>query len=202
MSDKRSVDDTLNYYNSKAKDFVSSTVNVSFTKIQDVFLEHILPSGRILDFGCGSGRDTKYFLSKGYKVDAIDGVEELCKIASEYTGISVKHILFEELYEVEVYDGIWACASILHVEKDKLPDIFKRMINALKTDGIIYTSFKYGSFEGIKAGRYFTYLTEESFKDLLKNIPEVHIEKIWITGDVRIERGEEQWLNILLRKQA
>ena len=76
-------------------------------------------------------------------------------------------MLFEELDVVEKYDGIWACASILHVEKKKLPDILKRMATATKNGGVIYTSFKYGDFEGEKNGRYFTYLTEESF---LKNV--------------------------------
>ena len=202
MSNTKTTNNTLNYYNSKAATFVSDTVNVFFTSLQDILLELIPPHGTILDFGCGSGRDTKYFLSKGYSVDAIDGSEELCKIASEFTGIPVKHMLFAELDETEKYDGIWACASILHVEKDKLPDILEKMTNALKIDGVIYASFKYGEFEGEKNGRYFTYLTEESFKEVVKNISHISIEKIWITGDVREGRGEEQWLNILLRKQA
>ena len=115
MSDKKKVDDTLSYYNSKAKDFVSGTVDVAFTDIQDIFLEYIPVGGRILDFGCGSGRDTKYFLSKGYDVAATDGSEELCKIASEYAGVQVKQMLFEELNAIEEYDGIWACSSILHL---------------------------------------------------------------------------------------
>ena len=202
MPNNKTKKNTLNYYNSKAATFVSDTVNVSFASLQDTLLELIPPHGTILDFGCGSGRDTKYFLSKGYSVDAIDGSEELCKIASEFTGIPVKHMLFAELDETEKYDGIWACASILHVEKDKLPDILEKMTNALKTNGVIYASFKYGDFEGEKNGRYFTYLTEESFKEVVKNISHITIEKIWITGDVREGRGEEQWLNILLRKQA
>lgn len=202
MPNNKNIENTLNYYNSKANSFVSDTINVSFTTLQDTFLEFISPHGTILDFGCGSGRDTKYFLSKGYSVDAIDGSEELCKIASEFTGIPVKHMLFAELDETEKYDGIWACASILHVEKDKLPDILEKMTNALKTNGVIYASFKYGEFEGEKNCRYFTYLTEESFKEVVKNISHISIEKIWITGDVREGRGEEQWLNILLRKQA
>jgi cyclopropane fatty-acyl-phospholipid synthase-like methyltransferase len=193
---------TLNYYNLKAVDFTTDTIDVSFTVLQETFLAYLKKTSKILDFGCGSGRDTKYFLTKGHSVDAIDGSKELCKIASEYTGIQVKQMLFNELTAIEEYDGIWACASILHMEKDKLPEVFTKMINALKADGIIYMSFKYGDFEGVKNGRYFTYLTEESFKDLLKNIPQISVEKIWITGDVRIERGEEQWLNILLRKQA
>lgn len=196
-ADKR----TLDYYNSKAKDFASGTVNVAFTEIQDIFLKYIPDGGKILDFGCGSGRDTKYFLSKGYEVDATDGSEELCKIASEYAGVQVKQMLFEELDKVEVYDGIWACASILHVEKKQLPDIMKKIAIATKTGGVVYASFKHGDFEGVRNGRFFTYLTEESFGEILKSVPELVIEKLWISADVRAERGEERWLNIVLRKQ-
>jgi SAM-dependent methyltransferase len=191
---------TLEYYNSKAKDFVSDTVAVAFTEIQDIFLEYIPVGGKILDFGCGSGRDTKYFISKGYDVDAIDGSEELCKIASEYAGIQVKQMLFQELNVSEEYDGVWACASILHVEKAKLPDVMKKMANATKKGGVVYSSFKYGDFEGVRNGRFFTYLTEESFGELLRKVPELVIEKLWISADVRAERGEERWLNIMLRK--
>lgn len=158
--------------------------------------------GKILDFGCGSGRDTKYFLSKGYDVDAIDGSKELCKIASEYTSIPVKQMLFEELEEVEVYDGVWACASILHVKQKQLPDIMKKIVIATKKDGVVYTSFKYGDFEGIRNGRFFTYLTEKRFEELLKTLPELMVEKLWISEDVRAERSEERWLNIVLKKQA
>ncbi len=191
---------TLEYYNSKAKDFVSDTVAVAFTEIQDIFLEYIPVGGKILDFGCGSGRDTKYFISKGYDVDAIDGSEELCKIASEYAGIQVKQMLFQELNVSEEYDGVWACASILHVEKAKLPDVMKKMASATKKGGVVYSSFKYGDFEGVRNGRFFTYLTEESFGELLRKVPELVIEKLWISADVRAERGEERWLNIMLRK--
>lgn len=193
---------TLDYYNSKAKDFVSGTVDVVFTEMQDTFLEYLPAGGKILDFGCGSGRDTKYFLSKGYDVDAIDGSEELCKIATEYAGIQVKQMLFEELNEVEGYDGVWACASILHVAKKQLPDIIKKIAIATKKSGVVYTSFKYGDFEGVRNGRFFTYLTEESFGELLRTVPELEIEKLWISADVREERGEERWLNIVLRKLA
>lgn len=193
---------TLDYYNSKAKDFASDTVDVVFTEIQDIFLEYIPTGGKVLDFGCGSGRDTKYFLSKGYDVDATDGSEELCKIASEYAGVQVKKMLFEELDKVEVYDGIWACASILHVEKKQLPDIMKKIAIATKMGGIVYTSFKYGDFEGIRNGRFFTYLTEETFGELLGEVPGLVIEKLWVSADVRAERGEERWLNIVLRKQV
>lgn len=197
-----SDNNTLDYYNSNAKDFVSGTVDVAFTDIQDIFLEYIPDGGKVLDFGCGSGRDTKYFLSKGYDVEATDGSEELCKIASEYTGVKVKQMLFEELDEIEKYDGVWACASLLHVEKKLLPEIMKKIVFATTMGGTVYMSFKYGDFEGVRNGRFFTYLTEESFREILKAVPELVIEKLWISADVRAERGEERWLNTVLRKRA
>ena len=196
MSDK-----TLQYYNANAKSFTANTFFVDFSQIQQEFLT-TLPSGAyILDFGCGSGRDIKYFLEQGYKVDAIDGSLELCKLASAHTGIKVRQMLFQELQEREKYDGIWACASILHVAKNELPDILQRMYNALKPAGIIYASFKYGDFEGMRNGRYFSDFTEESFGKLVKGIYGLVIEKMWITGDVRDGREEEKWLNIILRKK-
>ena len=140
----------LDYYNHKAAEFVSGTVAAEFTKMQDTFLQYVPAGGKILDFGCGSGRDTKYFLSRGYVVEAIDGSIELCKIASAYTGIEVKKMLFQELNSVEEYDGIWACASILHVAKQELPAIIQKMADAVKRNGIVYMSFKYGKFEGEK----------------------------------------------------
>ena len=147
------IDKTLKYYNENAQSFASGTVSVKFTKVQDKFLEKLNPDAYILDFGCGAGRDTKYFLSRGYQVDAVDGSEQLCRIASEYTGIKVRQMLFQELDEKEKYDGIWACASILHLPKKQLREVLKNMYAALKSKGWIYTSIKYGEFEGERNGR-------------------------------------------------
>lgn len=195
----RDLDTTIDYYNKNAGSFVDSTLDVDFTETQDKFLKS-LNGNRILDFGCGSGRDTKYFLDLGYDVSAIDGSEELCKIASDYTGIEVKHMYFQELEEQEIYDGIWACSSILHLSKSDLKDVFVKMVKALKTNGIIYTSFKYGDFEGERNGRFFTDFTIESFRDYIDDIDGLSIADHWITGDVRPGRGEEKWLNLILQK--
>ena len=155
---------------------------------------------RILDFGCGSGRDTKYFLEKGYQVEATDGSSELCKLASAFTGIEVKKMLFQELNASGKYEGIWACSSILHLPKKELLPVIQKMCDALKNNGVIYTSFKYGDFEGERNGRYFTDFTEDTFDKFIKVIPELTIEEEWITSDVRPGRGEERWLNLILRK--
>lgn len=194
------VNNTLNYYNTNANSFVSSTLSVDFSQTQDKFLNLLPPTASILDFGCGSGRDTKYFLDAGMQVDATDGSEELCRLASEYTGIPVRQMLFEDLDAKAQYDGIWACSSILHLPKDVLKDVLKKMIVALKENGIIYTSFKYGMFEGERNGRFFTDFTEETFREFVSDVDEIKIEESWITGDVRPGRGDERWLNLILRK--
>ena len=191
---------TLNYYNTNAQSFISSTLAVDFSQTQDKFLNLLPPTASILDFGCGSGRDTKYFLDAGMQVDATDGSEELCRLASEYTGIPVRQMLFEDLDAKAQYDGIWACSSILHLPKDVLKDVLKKMIVALKENGIIYTSFKYGMFEGERNGRFFTDFTEETFREFVSDVDEIKIEESWITGDVRPGRGDERWLNLILWK--
>ena len=190
---------TLDYYNQNADSFVESTVSVDFKKTQDKFIE-ILPGKRVLDFGCGSGRDTKYFIEAGLDVTATDGSEELCKSASEYTGIKVKQMLFQELDEIDKYDGIWACSSILHLPKEELKSVFSKMIQAICSNGIIYTSFKYGNFEGERNGRFFTDFTLDTFEEFVQDINNITIDDYWITGDVRPGREEEKWLNLILRK--
>ena len=192
---------TIEYYNENVSKFVNDTQDVVFCATQDLFLSYLNEGDSILDLGCGSGRDTKYFLSKGYKVDATDGSEEICKVASDYTGINVKCLLFNELDEIDKYDGIWACASILHLDRDDLIDVFHRIARSLKDNGILYTSFKYSEFEGMRNGRYFTDFTIESFNEFQTNIPEFIIEKKWITSDVRNGREDEKWLNLIMRKK-
>lgn len=191
---------TLDYYNQNANQFIDGTVSVDFKKTQDKFLK-ALSGKKIMDFGCGSGRDTKYFLDAGYDVTATDGSQALCKSASEYTGITVKQMLFQELDDIDCYDGIWACASILHLSKTELKPVLNKMLQALHKNGVIYTSFKYGEFEGERNGRFFTDFTLESFTDFIADINNVVIEDSWITGDVRPGREKEQWLNLMLRKK-
>ncbi len=191
---------TLNYYNQNADNFIENTVNVDFSATQQMFLSKLPTSGSILDFGCGSGRDTKYFLEKGYQVEAIDGSEELCKKASAFTGIPVKQMLFQELSAINCYDGIWACSSILHLDKQELLPVLVKMRDALKSRGYIYTSFKYGEFEGERNGRYFTNFTESTFAEYINGIDDLSIIETWITGDVRPGRGDERWLNLIIQR--
>lgn len=192
---------TLSYYNQNATQFCQNTVSVDFTATQTSFLSRLPAAARILDFGCGSGRDTKAFLEQGYRVDAIDGSSELCKLASEYTGIQVRHMYFQDLSAISEYDGIWACSSILHLTREELSKVMRKLITALKPNGIIYTSFKYGTFEGERNGRYFIDMTEETFADFIRDRKELQTEEEWVSSDVRPGRSAEKWLNLILRKK-
>ena len=195
------TDTTLNYYNNNAEAFIQGTIAVDFSDTQDKFL-NLLSGRKILDFGCGSGRDTKYFLSKGFQVDAMDGSAELCRIAEENINMPVKQMLFSELNDIEKYDGIWACSSILHLPKEELKDVLDKMICATKNGGYIYTSFKYGDFEGYRNERYFTDFKEESFNDFIKSFPGLTMIEEWVSNDIRPGRSDEKWLNLILKKSG
>lgn len=192
---------TLSYYNQNAAQFSNSTQSLDFSSVQDKFLSFLQPQAHILDFGCGPGRDTKYFLSHGCSTDAIDGSEEFCRIASEYTGIPVKQMLFQELNASEEYDGIWACSSILHSTYDELKEILEKLARALKQEGILYASFKYGDFEGMRNGRYFIDMTEDKLQRILQETDVFQIKEKWISSDVRPGRDDEKWMNMILVKK-
>ena len=192
--------ETLAFYDQNSEEFAQDTrlADMSDTRLR--FSVCLPPKGTILDFGCGSGRDTKAFLDAGFQVDAVDGSGELCALASEYTGIAVKKMLFSELDAQERYDGIWACASILHLPRAELVDVIRKAEKALKYGGVLYASFKYGDYEGMRNGRYFTDFTEVKLKAFWKETTSLQIIDIWKSQDVRSDRKERQWINILARR--
>ncbi|WP_303864218.1 bifunctional 2-polyprenyl-6-hydroxyphenol methylase/3-demethylubiquinol 3-O-methyltransferase UbiG [Alkalibaculum bacchi] len=191
---------TLDYYNTFYKNFITDSLEANASDLHHSFLKYLPKGASILDLGCGSGRDSKVFINLGYEVCALDGSKELCKFASEYIGQEVLCKTFEEIDFKEEFDGIWACASLLHISYRDLPNIFKNLSKALKQEGYLYASFKYGEFEGDRKGRYFTDLTEDRLKQLLEPLKEFEIVETTITRDIRKGREEEKWLNIVLRK--
>ena len=190
---------TRDFYNENASSFFEGTVGADMSENYKVFLERLPQGAHILDAGCGSGRDSLAFKEMGYQVTAIDASEELCKLAAEYIGQEVRHIRFEELDYENTFDGIWACASLLHVPSVELPQVIEKLAKALKKDGVMYASFKYGEFEGERSGRYFYDLTEEKAEELF-TVGGLKGVKMWITGDVREGRGDEKWVNVMMVK--
>ncbi len=194
---------TIDYYNKNAKSYFDKTVDAKMAEQYNIFLKHVKPNGRILDFGCGSGRDSLAFKNMGFEVYAIDGSEELCKLARQYTGLDVKCMDFFDLNDKEFYDGIWACSSILHVEREKLPDILRKMIKALKEDGVIYTCFKIGNKEIVQDGKYYNYITKELLENMLRQIdPNSQVVDYYENGTCKnVDRPTASWGNYLIKKK-
>ena len=191
---------TLNYYQTNSESFIENTVNVDVNDLYRPFLENMPSTGKILDAGCGSGRDTKFFLENGFNVVAFDNSPDMVRYAAEYTGQEVLLMSFEDIEFKDNFDGIWACASVLHVPENNISTVLSKFADALKYEGILYTSFKYGDNEQIRNGRFFADYTEERFDQLLAAIPKLELIQYWKTSDLRPGRSEEKWLNILLRK--
>ena len=192
---------TKDYYDNNAQEFVNSTFMVDMQSLYQPFLNLIPDFGRILDLGCGSGRDALAFKNMGYQIEAMDYSAELVKQASDLTGIEVRLQSFYDLDEIDTYDGIWACASLLHCERHRLVDVLQRMIQSLKANGVIYMSFKYGDQDREKDGREFTDLNEQQAGELLVHFNQVSLAKQWISIDKRPDRTE-QWLNLLWKKNG
>lgn len=193
------MNDTKQYYQDNAQAFFDSTVNADMSAHYEHFLKYVPEHGRILDFGCGSGRDTKAFIQKGYLVDACDGSSEMCRLASELCNIQVRCMDFTDLNDVNKYDAIWACASLLHVAKTQLPAVLIKMRDALVNGGVMYISFKHGDYEGERNGRFFLDLTPETFSNLISSIPGLVVVEDWFTEDVRPENST-RWYNVIVQK--
>ena len=193
---------TIEYYNKNAETYFEQTVEANLQVVYDEFLSRIPTKSYILDFGCGSGRDSKFFIENGYKVKAIDGSIEMCKLASKYINQDVEYMKFEELDEENVYDGIWACSSIVHVEKEKLPNILNKMIKALKQNGVIFVSFKKGTGYEIKEGKYYNFLVKEEFERILENL-NTNVKIIGYRENISNSKRPKvsEWSNIILQKE-
>lgn len=190
---------TLNYYNQHAQTFSDSTLNVDMSALYAEFLPLIPKHGHILDAGCGSARDAMYFKQQGFTVSAFDASENIAKLASNYLQQTVEVKAFQQLNCTNMYDGIWCCASLLHVPKVELPQVFLKLQNALKPNGVLYVSFKYGTQERVHNGREFTDLNEDGLTALITHHTEFKILKQWQTVDQRPERESEVWLNALIK---
>ncbi|MEZ9132892.1 class I SAM-dependent methyltransferase [Vibrio breoganii] len=192
------MNSTTQYYNHNAQQFFDSTIDVEMQSLYEKFLPLIPTGGRILDAGCGSGRDSKAFLDKGFQVDAFDASAELTKLATELTGLEVTQTTFLEFQsEPATYDGIWACASLLHVPEEELPKTITHLLQFLKPHGLFYASFKLGNCSEIRDGKHYTDMTESNLESLFNEFKPINIE-LWKTSDQRANNAQI-WLNIIVK---
>ena len=195
--------DSLDYYNKYASNIFEDTVEQDMSEIMETFLECLEEGDAILDLGCGSGRDTVTFYERGFDVTPLDGSEEMCKLAEIHTDMEVLHMDFRQMEFDDAFDGIWACASLIHIPKDEIQDVLTRIAEALKKNGVVYMSFHEGEFEGFSGERYFSDYEEAEMERIIKESGRFKLLKIWETKDKGqgSSHGSEKWLNVLARKK-
>ncbi|MGL5965016.1 MAG: class I SAM-dependent methyltransferase [Fusobacteriaceae bacterium] len=193
---------SVEFYNKNAENFFQNTVNADMSSIYKIFEDNLAyknESIEILDLGCGSGRDSKYFIKKGYLVTALDLSPTLAEKASQYIGQDVIVADMKTLDYSDRFTGIWACASLLHLTEVEILETLKRCHKALKKDGVVYASFKLGEKNYEKDGRNFTVFTKNKFLDLIKD-SDFCSKTVFETRDSRIGMEHEKWLNLILKK--
>lgn len=188
---------SLNYYDQNAGQYFTDTVLIDMSALHHRFLDHIPKGGIILDAGCGSGRDTKVFIENGFRATAFDSSGRLAEMASRHAGRSVDVRRFTDVTEQSCYDGVWACASLVHLPATDVPDSVGCLWASLKPGGVFYLSFKYGKGERQHNGRHFTDADQAVIGAWLAALPDLDRIDYWITADQRPDRNE-QWINALV----
>lgn len=193
--------DSIDYYSRYASTYFESTVDLDMSEARRKF-EKVLPEGgSLLDLGCGSGRDSLAFLEDGYEVTPLDGSPEMCALAQIHTDLEVLNMRFEELDFDEVFDGVWACASLLHVPENEMPVILKKIGLALKPGGHLYISVKEGDFEGNRNGRYFVDYSKRRLMEIIEDTDIFQIKDVWKSEDVKAHISDTKWLNVIAKKK-
>jgi SAM-dependent methyltransferase len=191
---------SADWYEANAEAFFARSIDAAILDQQRAFADLLPPGGHVLDAGCGSGRDAKLFAEWGFQVTATEAAPSLAALASAHAGLQVRVMTFDQIEWVETFDGVWACASLLHVPRADLPDALRRLARALAPRGVLFMSFKYGREEREANGRRFTDMDEALAHDLLAAVGGLHSLSAQVSGDVRPERGEERWLSVFCRK--
>ena len=192
-------DITYNYYQQNSKEYFDSTIGTDVSSIYEHFCKYVPSGGRILDLGCGSGRDIRAFRDMGYDADGIDGSEKLCKLARTYTDAPIRCMDFATINDIAEYNAIWACASLLHIPYEEILPLFKKLMVALKDNGVIYASFKYGDYEGERDDRYYTDMTSDRFRTTIESIKGLSPVEEWTSEENR-NSTIIKWYNTILRK--
>lgn len=188
-----------NYYESNAERYAEETFSADMSEQYQRFLPLLKKGAKILDVGSGSGRDVCYFQKQGYQVTALEPSKNLCReIRKVFPGEIVCSDI-QNYRSTERYDGIWACASLIHLQEEEILCFFKKIDMYLNNNGIVYASGKSGIFTGeVEDGRFFLEFTEQLVEKILTVNKQLKLEQLWYTEDISGRRGF-RWLNVVLR---
>ena len=189
-----------NWYDHATDDWINATRNADMSKHYDMFLNNIEKSAEILDIGCGSGRDTKYFIEHGFKTTSLDNSKKMCNLTKKYAGkkSNVLNVDILEIDETHTFDAIWAMASFVHMQENTLKSAFEKINKILKPGGVFYTCLKEVANEYVDdLGRIYPKTSVHMLKEHLTNAGFVDIETY--STDDKLGRGNN-WINLLARQ--
>ena len=193
------MNSTIQYYNQNAEEYFKETINIDIENFHKKFISLLPNNAKIIDIGCGSGRDVKAFSEMGYNTIGLDIAENLSATAKQHLNIDIIYENMINWKSSEPFDGMWCCGSLLHLHDDELQSFLQNLKYNLKQDGIIFISVKEGIPTGTnKDGRYFHNYTQNEICNIL-NKAGLEIIDIEITKDL-LKRYNFQWLCIFARR--
>jgi len=196
------TDRTIEFYDENADAYANTTAFLDLTPIYAEFRE-LVPSGRILDAGCGAGRDTRFFIENGYIVIAFDASIGMVRKCLEYPHAYCIHRSFSEIAFNEEFDGVWACASLLHLPFEDAKAAVAKLSTALKPKGVMFVSVKSGKGNSWLKDRYFQYYDDETIHGLFAHDPRLEISKTWHSNSTGPDGDQEiDWINVFLRRRT
>lgn len=159
---------TLAFYDANAAAYADGMAPDDATHAHlGAFMRRLPPGGHVLDLGCGAGHYSRLFRDAGFHLTLVDGSAGLAAETEARTGLPVRVQLFQDFCDPPTYDGIWACASLLHVPEAELPDVFARVAKSLKPGGHLYCSFKETAGLVDRHGRYYAAMNADRLAGLL-----------------------------------
>lgn len=159
---------TLGVYAAQADEYAKVTASLVRDPMLAAFIKAVKPGGMVLDLGCGPGIAAGEMAKAGLNVIAMDPVAEMVALAAQNPDITAKIGTFNDLTEIDSYDGIWANFSLLHAPRTDMPRHMNNIARALRTGGIFHIGVKLGSGERRDSiGRLYTYFTEDELAGLL-----------------------------------
>lgn len=191
---------TLQHYETSARAFWEGTKDHDVTQNYQALLD-ALPARkglRILDFGCGPGRDLVYFKSAGHEPVGLDGSAAFCEMAEKLSGCPILHQNFLELrLEPASFDGVFANASLFHIPKQELPRVLRDLITALVPGGILFSSNPRGNAEGWSGARYGNYMEFEQYEPILNEAGFTVLHHYYRPSNLPL--AQQPWLAVVSR---
>lgn len=192
------VDSTRTFYDDNAEEYFIKTYNIDLTHQYERFLNYLIPSGHIMDLGCGSGRDSNYFIQHNYYVDALDSSKKLCELVNKRLGIEPINCRIQDWNPDKKYDGIWACASLLHFNTAEFEMFLERLPSYLNVYGVLFASVKSGIPTGFSDdGRFYQNYSEDSIKNTINKYSALRLKELWFSND-SLERDSFRWMNLII----